>query len=142
MQTQTTKPILTLALAASVLALAAAFGGYWAGRTQGQEQASDQAYKLSTQADPFWQFGGGRPAPIDGTQTLKLRIAHGDVRAALTLSDRYLIQAAKVSKAGSHDDHEAKLLLEAFQAQEEAYSILYQGVLRLSFQHPKPWPTF
>uniref|UniRef100_E6PNJ7 Uncharacterized protein n=1 Tax=mine drainage metagenome TaxID=410659 RepID=E6PNJ7_9ZZZZ len=138
MQTQTTKPVITLALAASVLA--AAFGGYYLGRTQGQEQVSDQAYKLSTEADPFWQFGG-RPAPTDDSQTLKLRAAHGDIRAALILSDRDLIQAAKASKTGSHD-HEAKLLLAALQTQEEAYSSVYQGVLRLSFQHPKPWPVF
>lgn len=137
---QTTKPSITLALAASVLALAAAFGGYYLGRTQAQEQVSDQAYKLATEADPFWQFGG-RPAPTDDSQTLKLRAAHGDIRAALTLSDRDLIRAEKASKAGSHD-HEAQLLLEAFQTQAEAYSNVYQGILRLSFQHPKPWPIF
>ncbi|SCC94392.1 hypothetical protein THIX_60450 [Thiomonas sp. X19] len=135
-----TKPILTITTLAVAMALAAAFGGYYLGRTKAQEQVSDQAYKLAAEADPFWQFGG-RPASTDDSQTLKLRAGVGDIRAALILSDRDLIQAAKASKAGHHG-HEANLLLEAFQTQAEAYSSVYQGILHLSFQHPKPWPIF
>ena len=140
MQAQTTKTIIALALCAFTLTALAALGGYYSGRTKGQEQASDQAYKLSTKADPLWQLDG-RPAPTGDSQTLKLGIARGDVRAALTLSDRDTILAAKALKTGNHHA-EANFLLAALQAQAEAYSILYQGVWHLAFQHPKPWSIF
>ncbi|NNM63134.1 MAG: hypothetical protein HKL99_00705 [Burkholderiales bacterium] len=135
---QTTKPVITLAL---TLALAAAFGGFWVGRNQGQEQARQQVYELAKEANPLWRFGGHQ-APTKDSQTLKLRVAQGNIRAALTLSDRYLIQASNTSGKGSHDDHEIKLLLEAFQAQDQAYSILYQNILRLASPDHKPWPIF